>query len=85
VAAGRAAGSVGLAFLTAIDRIPDASERGRGFIALSFPDLVAIAGHMANAVLGFGAGDSGYRVRSFSRARPRLVVARERLMRRAAD
>lgn len=75
-------GSVGLATLTFLDILPDDTERASGFIALSFPDLTALLGHIANAILGFGAGDSGYRLRSVFRVRPRLAVARGNLFQR---
>lgn len=75
-------GSVGLAALTFLDVLPDHTERASGFIALSYPDLTAIVGHIANAILGFGAGDSGFRIRSVFRVRPRLAIARAHLVQR---
>lgn len=54
--------SAGIGGLTGLDLIPDNTERAGGFIAFSFPDIAAIIGHFANALLGFSAGDSGLRL-----------------------
>lgn len=54
-----------VALLGELGAIPTADERiASGFIVFSHPDIAAIIGHIANAVLGLGAGDTGRRVRT---------------------
>lgn len=56
--------SVLTGFLSFIGVIPGAEEREAvGFIAFSFPDIAAILGEIALAVLGVATGDSGKRIR----------------------
>lgn len=56
--------SVAASFLAFVGVVPGPEERAGGFIAFSMPDIAAILGHLANAVLGLGSGDAGRRVRA---------------------
>lgn len=45
--------------------LPTHLDRPKAFLALSYPDLIAFAGHLANVTLGISSGDSGPRLRKF--------------------
>ncbi len=49
---------------TWLDVIPDQYERAPGIVAWSFPDIAVWLSHLANVILGAGAGDWGKRVRA---------------------
>jgi len=68
--------SVVLGFLSFVGVVPGADERvATGFIAFSYSDLASIIGHLASAVLGLGAGDSGLRLRAKARVPVRWARA----------
>jgi hypothetical protein len=74
--AGLFAFSALLGFLTDGNVIPAPDERvATGFIAFSYSDLASIIGHLASAVLGLGAGDSGLRLRAKARVPVRWARA----------
>jgi len=74
--AGLYAFSALLGFLSFVGVVPGADERvAAGFIGFSYPDIAAILGELAVAVLGLGAGDSGLRLRAKAQVTVRWKVA----------